>query len=381
MHAHSRRGFLARTLGAGWLGASLMEKAVLRAAQARAQAPAAASRLFDIDKVADGVYAAVARPAAQINCNAAIFENAKDVLIVDTHSKPSAAAALAAQIRKEITPKPVRYIVNTHFHWDHIQGAPAYRRIAPAAEIVSSTATRDLIAELSAARLKQSLEQAAKSLDDWREQLAKATSPEERAYYEKLAADTRAYISEMRGWTPELPSITFREDLILHDRAHELHLAFRGRGHTAGDVVVFCPQKRAVAAGDLLHGFFPFLADAYPREWPRTLRTVAEFDFESVIGGHGAVQRSRERLAQMAAYIEELTNAVAQRKAAGLTPDRIQAEVTPASLRSLAGGYGEFVAGQSIRYYAQLQRSSPAEVLAGGVRGNVADIFKALERS
>ncbi len=381
MHAHSRRGFLARALDAGWLGASLMEKAVLRAAQARAQAPAAGPRPFDIDKVADGVYAAVARPAGQINCNAAIFENAKDVLIVDTHSKPSAAASMAAQIRQEITRKPVRYIVNTHFHWDHIQGAPAYRRIAPGAEVLSSTTTRDLIVELSAARLKQSLDEAAKSLDDWREQLAKARSAEDKAYYEKLVSETRAYIGEMRGWTPDVPSITFRQDLILHDRAHDLHLAFRGRGHTAGDVVVFCPQKRVVAAGDLLHGFFPFVADGYPREWPGTLRTVAEFDFESVIGGHGAVQRTRERLAQMAAYIDELTNAVAQRKAAGRSLPRIQAEVTPASLRSLAGGYGDFVAGQSIRYYAQLQRSSPAEVLADGVRGNIADTFKALERS
>ena len=94
MHAHSRRGFLAQTLGASWLGASLMEKAVLRAAQVRAESRSSPQPiLFDIEKLADGIYAALARPQPQVNCNAVIFENADDILIVDAHSKSSAVAA------------------------------------------------------------------------------------------------------------------------------------------------------------------------------------------------------------------------------------------------------------------------------------------------
>ena len=153
MLTHSRRGFLARTLGASWLGASLMEQAVLRAAQVRAEAQSAPqSTLFDIEKMADGVYAALSRPQPQVNCNAVIFENANDILIVDSHSKSSAVVALAAQFRKQITPKPIRYVVNTHFHWDHTQGNPAYRKIAPHADILACTTTRKLIAELGVAR-------------------------------------------------------------------------------------------------------------------------------------------------------------------------------------------------------------------------------------
>src|ERR1700722_4091453 len=94
----------------------ILEQSIVRAAQARSQAAGAANNLFDIQRVAEGVYAAIARPAALINCNAAIFVNRKDILIVDAHSKPSAAASLAAQIGKEVSSKPIRYIVNTHFH-------------------------------------------------------------------------------------------------------------------------------------------------------------------------------------------------------------------------------------------------------------------------
>jgi len=71
--------------------------------------------LFDIKPVADGVYAAISKPAYKVNCNAAIILLDDGVLVVDTHSKPSAARALIEQIKK-LTPKPVKFVVNTHFH-------------------------------------------------------------------------------------------------------------------------------------------------------------------------------------------------------------------------------------------------------------------------
>ena len=65
-----------------------------------------ADDLFDIKPVADGVYAAISKPAYKVNCNAAIILLDDGVLVVDTHSKPSAARALIEQI-KQLTPKPV----------------------------------------------------------------------------------------------------------------------------------------------------------------------------------------------------------------------------------------------------------------------------------
>src|SRR5437660_10987030 len=87
----------------------------------------AADDLFDIKPVADGVYAAIAKPAYKVNCNAAIILFGDAVLVVDTHSKPSAARALIEQIKK-LTDKPVRYVVNTPFHWAHYQVNQAYPR-------------------------------------------------------------------------------------------------------------------------------------------------------------------------------------------------------------------------------------------------------------
>src|ERR1700686_1800660 len=158
VHVHSRRDFFTRAFGGILAGASVIEAAFLRATWTRAQAPGASTNLFTIEKVADDVYAALARPQIMTNCNAAIFVNSHDVLVVDAHSKPSAAAALIAQIKKEITPKPVRYLVNSHFHWDRTQGDAAYKAAGQEGDIIPSDVTKQLMTQLSRDRLKESLE-------------------------------------------------------------------------------------------------------------------------------------------------------------------------------------------------------------------------------
>src|SRR5690348_11396873 len=121
-HALSRRNFFQRMVLGSTAGASILHLAQRRAAWAQAMSAGAPTDLFEIQNVADGVYFAFARPQAVANCNATIFVNSSDVLVVDAHSKPSAAAALIAQIKRQVTTKPVHYLVDTHFHWDHSQG-------------------------------------------------------------------------------------------------------------------------------------------------------------------------------------------------------------------------------------------------------------------
>src|ERR1700674_5951094 len=137
-HVHSRRDFFGVVFGGVLAGASVIEEAFLRATWARAQAPGASANLFTIEKVADGIYAALARPQIMTNCNAAIFVNSQDVLVVDAHSKPSAAAALIAQIKKDITTKPVAYLATGHSHWDHTQGDAAYKATSAKVDIIAS---------------------------------------------------------------------------------------------------------------------------------------------------------------------------------------------------------------------------------------------------
>jgi len=369
------------TLGGCWAGSGLLTQSVLRAAQARAQAKYTLPALFDIQKVADGIYAAIARPTAIINCNAAIFEGASEIVVVDAHSTVTAATSLVAQLRRDVTSKPVRYIVNTHFHGDHVQGTPTYKRIAPHADVVASEATRQRLAEDDGRGVRQAVEQARKTLDAHRQKAGAANSAEEKAYWRKMADEVASFIAEMKDYVPELPAVTFDHDLILRDQAHDLHLAFRGRGHTEGDIFVYCPQKKVVAAGDLLHSFSPYIGDGFPKEWPRTLDNLAGFGWEKAIGGHGSVHQDRRRLADMRAYLEELAEVVGKAKSEGRPLQEVQKMVTPESLKSLANGYGRFFAAERFKGTPHAPGESAGDLLAGAVRTNVAEVYRNVERS
>lgn len=376
-----RRHFLRCALA----GPALLAEAARNAAWARATfaAPGPAPPLFDIHKVAEGVYAAIARAGFAINCNAAIFVNQDGVMVVDTHSKPSAARALLAQIR-EITPRPVRYIVNTHFHWDHSQGNHAY--LAPSApafpkpvEIISSEPTRRWLEKEGRPRIQSSRMQLPKQLEALRERLGKARDAAERARTKEWLAQGEAYLAELKTIELDLPTVTFDSRLVLHQGSREIHLLFLGRGHTAGDVVAWLPQEKVVATGDLAHGLLPYIADGYPAEWITTLDRLLEVGFERVIPGHGGVQQQKQRVTEFRNYLEELTGVVRRGLEAGRSLEELEKDITPASLRSLqADGFVEKVQIE----VARLGPGFPTDTLPAleqAVRSNVADIYKRLK--
>jgi cyclase len=377
-HGHTRRDFFRRSFASVLAGASVFEEAFLRAGWARAQAQTASANLFTIEKVAEGVFAALAKPQALTNCNAAIFILERDVLVVDAHSKPSAAAALLAQIKKEVTEKPVRYLVNSHFHWDHTQGDAAYKTASANVEIITSDVTKQLMTQLQRDRLKESLESVPGLIDAVRSRLARATTAQEREWCNDQLRQLAAYQEEMNSYPLELPTVTFAKTHLIKDRSGELHLAFNGKAHTAGDVQVFSPSKKVVATGDAIIGFLPNLNDGFPRPWPKTIDTVGTWKFDHIIAGHGPVQHGRARMGQFRNYIEDLTARVERAKSAGMPLTDLQKTITPVSLSTLqSGGFGAFVADNLEKFTVYLGQRTPLE---DRLTANISAIYNNLER-
>jgi cyclase len=368
-HGHTRRDFFRRSFASVLAGASVFEEAFLRAGWARAQAQTANANLFTIEKVAEGVFAALAKPQALTNSNAAIFVLDRDVLVVDAHSKPSAAAALLAQIKKEVTEKPVRYLVNSHFHWDHTQGDAAYK---------TASANVEIMAELQRDRLKESLESVPGLIDAVRSRLSRATTAQEREWCNDQLRQLAAYQEEMKSYPLELPTVTFAKTHLVKDRSGELQLAFNGKAHTAGDVQVFSPSKKVVATGDAIIGFLPNLNDGFPRPWPKTIDTVGAWKFDHIIAGHGPVQHGRARMGQFRNYIEDLTARVERAKKAGMTLPDLQKTITPASLGTLqSGGFGTFIADNLEKFTVYLGQRTPLE---DRLTANISAIYNNLDR-
>jgi glyoxylase-like metal-dependent hydrolase (beta-lactamase superfamily II) len=359
-------------------GATLLEEAFLRAARARAQSPGAGTNLFTIEKVGEGVYAALAQPQALTNCNAAIFVNSQDVVVVDAHSKPSAAAALIAQIRKEVTTKPVRYLVNSHFHWDHTQGNSAYKTAGAKLDIVASDTTKRLMSQLSRDRLKESLDSVPRTIDGLQARLAKATTAADRDFCREQIRQLEAYRAELKNYSLELPTITFSKSYVIKDRAGDLHVEFRGRAHTAGDIVVFSPQKKVLAAGDMISGFLPNMADGYPKPWSATIDSAGQLAFDQIIAGHGPVHHDRARMVQLRNYIEELTGRVEDGKKAGKPLAELQNTLTAASLKTLQSNqYAGYLQDNLAKFTVYLGQKTALE---DRLAANIEAIYKNLDR-
>ena len=284
-----------------------------------------------------------------------------------------------AQIKKEVTDKPVRYLVNSHFHWDHTQGDRAYKTANAKVEIIASETTKQLMMQLQRDRLKESLDSVPGMIDTLRARLSRATTQQDRDWCNEQLRQLTAYQQEMKDYPLELPTKTFAQTHVIQDASGEVHLGFHGKAHTAGDIQVFSPSKKVIAAGDAVIGFLPNLNDGYPRPWPKTIDSLGALEFDHIIGGHGGVQQGRTRMTQFRNYIEDLTARVERAKKAGTPLAELQKSITPGSLPILqAGGFGMFVADNLAKYTVYLGQRTPLE---DRLSANVGAIYNNLDRT
>ncbi len=377
----TRREILGRLATAGLVaaGGGLPLGSVVRAiADDKQPAPRgqAQATLFDFKKVADGIYGAIAKPTAMLNCNAAVIVNRDHVMVVDTHSKPSAAKALIRQIREEITPLPVRYVVDSHLHGDHAMGNEAYPQVfGGGVEVISSVKTREWLEKLGMSRLKESIEFVPKQIADLRRKLESSKDESERAILRAFIEGLEEYKKEMTPPRVVLPSMTFERRLVIHREGREVHLLFLGRAHTAGDVVAFVPSERVIATGDLMHGLLPYMGDGFPDEWPATLKALESLEFDRVIPGHGSIQEGKGVLSQFRGYVEEITEKVSRGVERGQALDELKRTINPGTLGSLKA---EDMSRRVERELGTLfpVPETPEGMLVGSVTSNVEEVFK-----
>ncbi len=292
------------------------------------EGPAKGDAKFDIQKVADGVHVAVAAPAYKVNCNTAIIESDDGVVIVDTHSKPSAARLIVQELRG-LTTKPVRYVVNTHFHWDHWHGNEVYPAAYPNAEIITNQITREAMATKGLKRIQDHIRQGPGEIAQIKANLATAGSGERRAQLADDLKHAEAYHAEVKALKPALPTMAFDRTMKLYRRDREIHLLYLGRAHTEGDIFVYLPKEKVVITGDAVIGWTPFMGDGYPTDWATTLDRLAELDFTHMIMGHGEVA-GRDWLLTFRAYVHDMVEAVRAEVMRGATLEEAQRRVPEA---------------------------------------------------
>src|SRR6266704_2255412 len=339
------------------------------------EGPDSGDARFDVTKVADGVYAAVSAPAYKVNCNTAIIESDDGVVIVDTHSKPSAARVIVEGLGG-ITKKPVRFVVNTHFHWDHWHGNEVYPAAYPNAEIITNQITREAMATKGLKRIQDHIRQGPGEIAQIKANLATAGSGEQHAQLADDLKHAEAYHAEVKALKPALPTMAFDRTMKLYRRDREIHLLYLGRAHTEGDVFVYLPTEKVVITGDAVIGWTPFMGDGYPEDWVTTLDRLAQLDFTHIIMGHGDVA-GRDWLQTFRGYVHDMVDAVRAEVAAGATLEEAQQRV-PERLAlvyekpfSLYGHYRPWRQGLRAnieRTYTMVSEAGPRHPRAGSAR-------------
>ena len=290
---------------------------------------------FRFNKIQDGIYHAVGTGALSVGCNASIFVNDEDVLIVDSHSTPAAAWALAEQV-KTITDKPIRYVVNTHFHWDHAHGNQVY---GTGVEIIGHDFTRRMLAagESMRGRSWDSFIGAVPGqIADLGKQVEAAPDGAQKDKLRDQLFVLQQYREALATIKPQPPTITLSDSLTLHRGGREIRLLVLGRGHTGGDVVVYLPKERVVATGDLLGAGPGYLGDAYVQEWGATLDRLRALEFDWVLPGHGEAFQGKDRIGHFQAYLSDFWQQARSLHDAGVSAEEAARKI---DLRKHAANY------------------------------------------
>jgi len=300
-----RRLTLALVIGALLIGTSFWQSRY--GAQAQGRTPAGTGHqgdAFRFNKVADGVYHVVGTGALTVVGNGAVIVNDDDVVIVDDHVSPAAAWVLLEEV-KRLTPKPVRYVINTHFHYDHSSGNQIF---GTGVDIIGHEFTRrkltgDVLEKGMFADLLKGLP---KQLDDLKARAASEADAAAKQRLQQQVGVQMAFASSLKDLKVTPPNVTLVDRMTLFRGDREIRLLYLGYGHTGGDVVVYLPKEKVLCTGDLLVHDVANLIDGYVNEWPDALEKLKPIDFVDVIPGHGEPFKGKERVDWFQAYLRDL---------------------------------------------------------------------------
>ena len=288
---------------------------------AQGQRPAGTNfsgKAFRFNKVKEGVYHAVGTGALTVVGNSTLIVNERDAILVDDHVSPAAAWVLLEEI-KAITDKPVTTVINTHFHFDHAHGNQIF---GPGVQIIGHEFTRRALLDDPVSKpLYQSFynfKTLEGQIDTLKKRAADEKDPAARAKLQtQLTAIENNYASQ-KELRPTPPNVTLTTQMTLFRGEREIQIRYLGRGHTAGDVVVYLPREKAVITGDLLTSGTSNMSDSYPAEWAATLEALKTLDFDTVIPGHGEAFTDKAKIDYFAAYLRDVWSTVGALKKEGV---------------------------------------------------------------
>ena len=286
-------------------------------------------------EISPGIFLFMTAPYGGVGLdgNSVVVLSNDGVLVFDSNGTPAAATAVLAEIRA-MTTQPVRYLVHSHWHWDHWYGAQVYKAAFPNLKIIAHEKTRALMSGPALAFNKPGLES---QLPEYIRSLEKRIATSEAvtppaadlAALREALSEARYFLDQKKSVRHTLPDVTFQDrlDLTLGDR--QIQILHFGRAVTPGDAVMYLPKERFAAIGDLIVNPITFALSGYPSEWIRALQKLDTLDADVMITGHGDPLPDRRLLRATREVFRVLLKEGKAARDRGLDPDAAKDAIMP----------------------------------------------------
>ena len=317
------------------------------------------------ETLADGIY--LFRAPSDLDkwtaTNVVVIVNDNDVTVFDSNSRLSTARAIIAEI-KRITPKPVRTVINSHWHLDHWSGNDEYVKAFPGVQIIATTETRDYMKRMPgkfyAFGLNNSVTRSRAALDSairtGKTSDGKPLTAEERRKRETDIKETADFAAEVTATPRVLPTIAYRDSLVLYNGRREYRL-ISVTGDATGSTVLYLPAEKMLIMGDVLvdqeagGGPQPWTTNSFAiTPWLNDLRSLEKLDVNIVVPGQGPAFRDKSYLTLTGDLYQSIIEQVHAATERGLTSlAEVQAAV---NVSAIAQRYPGKVAGDDARFTA-----------------------------
>jgi cyclase len=291
---------------------------------------------YELVQVSENVYSFLApeSDSGVVQSNCTLIIGGDSALLIDSGQFPSLARRMVADVKK-LTDKPIRYLVNTHWHFDHVWGNGVFREAYPGLAIISTEFTRQLvesegpktIATQPATNSKQ-IADLRKIISDGQSPDGRPVTPERKQRIAHIAATLERINTEFPSTVHTPPTIGFEKELTINLGKREVKVLWLGRANTGGDAIVWLPDAKLLLTGDTVVYPAPFAFGSYMSEWPGTLQKMINLGPSTIVPGHGPVMRDTSYLKTLMELFTALFGQVKAAVAQGSSLDDIRKQVT-----------------------------------------------------
>ena len=289
--------------------------------------------LFEFEELAPGVWAGVRPdgPRFPVMGNTLFVISEDGVVVYDGGGMPAMSEQIIDKIRS-LTDKPVTHVVTSHWHGDHNFGVYRFGEEFDDVQFVAHEFTQEVMnssrinyIDREMGFVEQNFERFKQIIETGVDDQGNPVSELDQASYQDIINNRDQIDYEFLRARVTPANITFSDKYVIESGSRKIELLFLGHANTEGDIVMWLPEEKIVATGDIVVLPTPYAFNVPPRPWSQTLRNLNALGYETLVPGHGEIQRDT-------GYVDliiEASDSIADQRDAmladGMSPEEVQA--------------------------------------------------------